>query len=300
MSRAATKPVSSCLRHFGTSWVLISQDKAACVMDYGSADVVRRTRELVDRGEVRSIEGLWITHYHDDHVDFVPEFLEAFQCPCITDGAVAQVITDPLAWRLPCFSPKKAQVDRVTCNGESWRWHEFKMTAYHLPAQTLYHSGLLVEGQRTRMLFVGDSFTPAGIEDYCAQNRCWLGRDVGFDRCIVLIEEVKPIHLFNCHVDKALAFTADECRFMRANLARREETFGLLVAWDHANDGTDDSWVRCYPYEQRVEAGDMFYPSDVVFPSQISDYNAYFAKVITKIGQRNSACSLTRSFSRLL
>lgn len=174
MSRAATKPVPSCLRHFGTSWVLISQDKAACVMDYGSADVVRRTRELVDRGEVRSIEGLWITHYHDDHVDFVPEFLEAFPCPCITDGAVAQVITDPLAWRLPCISPKKAQVDRVTCNGESWRWHEFKMTAYHLPAQTLYHSGLLVEGQRTRMLFVGDSFTPAGIEDYCAQNRCWL------------------------------------------------------------------------------------------------------------------------------
>jgi hypothetical protein len=43
---------------------------------------------------------------------------------------------------------------------------------------------------------------------------------------------------------------------MRENLARREELFGRLVPWNHANYGMDDSWVRCHPYEQRTKAGE--------------------------------------------
>jgi hypothetical protein len=105
------------------------------------------------------------------------------------------------------------------------------------------------------MLFVGDSFTMAGIDDYCAQNRNWLGRGTGFDRCIAMVEELKPTHIFNCHVTNAFTFTADECRFMRANLAERERQFGELFAWDHANYGMDESWVRCQPYEQQAAVG---------------------------------------------
>jgi len=251
-----SKPAPSCLAHYGTTWVVISQDKAAFVMDCGSPRVVETLKRLIDQGQLRTVEGLWVTHYHDDHVDAIPAFQKAFDCPCITDRAVAQVITDPPAWRLPCISPNKVRVDRATTDGQSWSWHEFKMTAYHFPGQTLYHAGLLVEGQGVRMLFVGDSFTPSGIDDYCAQNRTWLGRGVGFDRCIALIEELKPTHIFNCHVDQAFEFTSDQCRFMRENLARREVSFGRLVPWDHANYGVDDSWVRCHPYEQQARPGE--------------------------------------------
>lgn len=35
-----------------------------------------------------------------------------------------------------------------------------------------------------------------------------------------------------------------------------------------------------------LKAGGMFYLRDVVFPSQISDYDAYFAKVIRNIGEK--------------
>ena len=129
------------------------------------------------------------------------------------------------------------------------------MTAYHFPGQTLYHSGLFVEGQGVRMLFVGDSFTPAGIDDYCSQNRNWLGRGVGFDRCIQLVEKLQPTHIFNCHVGEAFDFTPEQCRFMRANLAEREGLYGQLVPWDHANYGMDEPWVRCHPYEQRAKPG---------------------------------------------
>ncbi len=248
-------PVPDCLRHFGTTWMLVSKDKAALVMDCGSPRAVDTIKGMIEKGEVRTVEGLWVTHYHDDHVNAIPQFQEAFDCPCIADGHVARVISDPMAWRLPCISPSRARVDRVTTDGQSWQWHEFKLTAFHLPGQTLYHGGLLAEKGDLRMLFVGDSFTAAGIDDYCSSNRNWLGPDIGFDRCIRLIERLKPTHLFNCHVNHAFRFTPDQCRFMRENLAGREELFGRLVPWDHANYGTDEPWVRCDPYEQTAEPG---------------------------------------------
>lgn len=263
------KPVPACLRHIGTTWILVSKDKAAFVMDCGGPGVVKAIRDLVAKGEIRSVEGLWVTHYHDDHVDAIPEFQKAFDCPCITDSHVAEVITDPLAWRLPCISPNRARVDRWTKDGDSWTWHEFRLTAYHLPGQTLYHSGLLVEGEGLKMLFVGDSFTMAGIDDYCTHNRNWLGPGVGFDRCVALVDKVRPTHIFNCHVNDAFDFTPEECGFMRANLAARRELFGQLIPWDDPNYGMDEPWVRCHPYEQQGKAG-----AEVTFDVVVTNHSS--------------------------
>lgn len=249
------KPAPSCLRHFGTTWTLVSRDKAALVMDCGSPQVVQKLQAMRQAKEIESVEGLWVTHYHDDHVDGIAEFQKAFDCPCIADRHVAEVISDPPAWRLPCISPTRARVDRATQDGESWPWHEFKLTAYHFPGQTLYHGALLVEGDGLRMLFVGDSHTAAGIDDYCAQNRNWLGKGVGFDRCLALLDRLRPTHIFNCHVNDAFDFTSEECRFMRENLVQRERLFGQLFPWDHSNFGMDGSWVRCHPFQQSATPG---------------------------------------------
>ena len=252
----AGKAVPACLRHVGTSWIVLSKDKVAWAMDCGTEQPIKTLQSMLAKQEIHGVEGLWVTHYHDDHVDAIPAFQKAFpSCPCITDRSVAEVISNPMSWRLACISPSRARVDRATKDGESWPWHEFKLTAYHFPGQTLYHAGLFVEGEGLRMLFVGDSFTPAGIDDYCAYNRNWLGQGVGFDRCIALIERLQPTHIFNCHVAKAFDFTAEECRFMRANLAERERLLGQLVPWDHANYGMDEPWLRCDPYEQKAKAG---------------------------------------------
>jgi glyoxylase-like metal-dependent hydrolase (beta-lactamase superfamily II) len=249
------KPVPSCLRHTGTTWVLLSRDRAAFVMDCGSDRVVEELRKLIKKGTIRSVEGLWITHFHDDHVDGVPAFQKAFDCPTIATRRVAEVVREPLAWRLPCISPARCRVDKVPEDGESWRWREFTLTAFDFPGQTLHHGGLLAERGDLRMFFSGDSFTPGGIDDYCAQNRNWLGRGVGFDRCLALMQKLRPTHIFNCHVPDAFDFTPDQLRQMRANLAERETLFGKLVPWEHANFGTDASWVRCQPYEQQARAG---------------------------------------------
>jgi glyoxylase-like metal-dependent hydrolase (beta-lactamase superfamily II) len=248
-------PVPDCLRHFGTTWMLVAKSGAALVMDVGSNRQVEQIQEMLDRGEITSVDALWVTHYHFDHTDGIPLFQQTFDCACYTDKQLAAVLQEPRAWRLPCLAPEAIRVDHPLEDGHSWQWQEFKLTSYFYPGQTLYHAALLAERDDLRMLFVGDSHTMGGNDDYCAQNRNLLGRGKGFQYCLQLVEKLKPTHMFNCHVNDAFTFTADEIRFMHKTLDRREQLFGELFPWDHANYGTDASWVRCAPYTQTVRPG---------------------------------------------
>ncbi|MCH5378184.1 MAG: MBL fold metallo-hydrolase, partial [Planctomycetes bacterium] len=164
-------PVPECLRHFGTTWMLIADDGAALVMDVGSTGMVTRLQQMLDRGEIGSIDALWVTHYHFDHTDGIPQFQQTFDCPCYTDRRLADVITRPRAWRLPCLAAESVRVDHPLEDGHSWQWHEFKLTSFYYPGQTMYHAALLAERDDLRMLFVGDSHTMSGNDDYCAHNR---------------------------------------------------------------------------------------------------------------------------------
>ena len=250
------KPPPDFLRHIGTTWLIISDTKEAFVMDCGSPNVIKQIQQLQSDGEISEVTQFWVTHYHDDHVNAIPEFQETFPCETIADGIVAKVIENPKGYRLPCISPAVTRVDRGTGDGDSWTWNEFTMTAYHFPGQTYYHGGLLVEGRGVRMFFSGDSFTMAGIDDYCSGNRNLLGEGVGYENCIRRIQQLKPTHIFNCHVDPAFDFTDREIEFMLDTLAEREKCYGDLFPWDHANYGMDDQWIRCCPYEQDVAPGE--------------------------------------------
>ena len=261
--RPGIKP-PACLRHFGTTWMLVSQTGGAFVMDVGSPDVVENLKRMLADGEIQRIEGLWVTHYHFDHTDGIVAFQQAFDCPCYADRQLADVLTRPAAWRLPCLAPEVIRVDRPMRDGQSWQWHEFAMTSHFFPGQTQYHGGLLAESNEVRMFFVGDSHTMAGIDDYCAHNRNSLGRGLGFEYCLTLIERLEPTHMFNCHVDDAFTFQADEIQFMRKQLDQREQMFGQLVPWDHANFGLDPSWVRADPYRQSAAPGDTVQVSIVI------------------------------------
>lgn len=249
------KPVPAFLQHVSTTWVIVAENKEAFVMDCGTQRVLDALQNWQADGTIIAVTGCWVTHYHDDHVDCMAQFQASYPCPTYADTLVADVVTAPHAYRLPCISPTVVRVDHRTQEGTRWQWNEFQMTAYHFPGQTYYHGGLLVEGRGMRLFFSGDSFTMAGLDDYCSGNRNLLGTGVGYDRCLALLETLQPTHIFNCHVEPAFDFTADEIGQMRTNLALRTEQYGHLLPWDQPNYGLDEHWVRCLPYEQLAQPG---------------------------------------------
>lgn len=265
MPTAPTVPPPDWLRHIGTSWVVISADRAAFVMDCGSADVVAELRQMLSSGEIRRMEGIWVTHYHDDHVHAIEQLVRELElrsdgcsCPVIAVESVAGIISEPMAWRLPCISPTQVKVDFRPRDGESWQWHEFTLTAYEFPGQTLYHGGLSVEGRGHRLIFAGDSFTPTGMDDYCAGNRNLLGPGLGYDKCLSLLERLDADMLFNSHVDVGFRFAPVHYSAMRESLNRRVSLFADLTPWPHPNFATDEAWAHCYPYEQPCTPGQPF------------------------------------------
>ncbi len=240
-----------------TSWLLRSEDGGVFVMDCGSQEAVTHLQSLRAQGAIRGVEGLWITHYHNDHTDGCEELLAAFPCPVYADAAVAEVITRPQAYQLPCLSSVPVPVTRATAHGETWRWREFTLTAYHLPGQTHHHGGLLVEGRGQRLFFAGDSVTPTGIDDYCLANRMPVGAGRGFDFCLRLLRELQPDLIFNAHVPEGFRFTDDQYEDLLATLAARERACAALLPWDQPSYGLDPYWVRAYPYEQRAQPGEQ-------------------------------------------
>jgi len=238
-----------------TSFTVISESGAALLIDCGHDSVLAALQEWLNKGTINAVEGCWVTHYHDDHVDSLHRLANTFGCPIIADTHLSEIIEHPQRFFLPCISPCGAPVARATQDGESWEWHEFRLTAFHFPGQTFYHGGLFVEGHGKTAFFAGDSGAPTGLDDYCAGNRVLLGADRGSRRCLAIWRKLKPDYIINEHQDLGFSFTPEQLDYMDGMLAERERLVTELVPWEDPNFGTDEWWIRTYPYEQEACAG---------------------------------------------
>jgi len=247
-----------------TSFVVVSDSGAALLIDCGNDSVFDTLRQWMREGTIAGIDGCWITHYHDDHVDALRRGWELFRFPILADEHMAEIIEHPLRFFLPCISPVSVPVSRKTRNGQSWDWHEFRLTGFHFPGQSLYHGGLLVEGHGTKVFFAGDSGAPSGLDDYCCGNRNFLGADRGFRRCINIWRQVRPDFILNQHQEEAFVFDDRTLEYLDTMLVEREQIFSRLLPWAHPDFGTDEHWVRTYPYEQTAPAGSSL-AIDVLF-----------------------------------
>jgi glyoxylase-like metal-dependent hydrolase (beta-lactamase superfamily II) len=240
-----------------TTWALVAENRHALLIDvFGPGDLAAAGKLLAD-GRIAAYDGIWVTHYHYDHLDTIAEAALEFDCPVITDQIMAPILECPEDWFLTCLSPNVVRVDRATADGETWRWENYTLTAYHFPGQTLYHSGLFaVPDDGETLFFAGDAVTPTGIDDYCTWNRNWLGHNVGLDYCLRLLRDLDPDLVFNQHVEFGFRFSEDAYGFMLDQLAEREDLFGAMLPWEHPNFGTDEYWVHAWPYEQTAAPDD--------------------------------------------
>ena len=242
------------LEPYGTSRALLADDRSIFLLDC-AGDCPRVIQQKQEQGNITSVDGVWITHYHDDHVGAINTLRSQQGCPVIVHERMQDILRRPSAYLMPCLYHEPVEVDQTLITEESWEWKEFRLTAYDFPGQSYYDAALLVERDGISILFVGDSMTPGGLDDYCCFNRNLLGKGLGYQHCLTLLDEIQPDLLVNQHVAKAFTFSAQQRSEMRELLQKRVELFRQLFPWTHPNFALDHQWVRCYPYAQAAHAG---------------------------------------------
>lgn len=239
------------------SRLLLSEDGAGFLIDCGSDAIIAEVAKLVQEGRLSGLDGVYITHYHDDHTDRVAELIRQFQCPVYSCRELTDVLEHPEAYRLPAMTSDGIANLTSLAHGQKKRWKEFDLTSYYFPGQTLYHGALLVErddGQK--IFFIGDSFTPSGMDDYCLLNRNLLHEDAGYFYCLDLLLKMPQDYLLvNQHVVETFRFNRPQLEHMMEVLEKRTEILADLFPWDEPNYGIDERWARMHPYSQKVKAG---------------------------------------------
>lgn len=260
-------PYARTIRNAPPDWIVpihnsrlvISRDRTGLLIDCGSRAIIAEIRKLREQGKLRTIDGLFITHYHDDHTDKVNEFLQEYDCPVYATAILEDVLRRPGAYRLPCVTANAIERLAIVPDGHRRRWKEFMLTFYDFPGQTIYHDALLVEKDGgEKIFFIGDSFTPSGLDDYCLQNRNLLREGEGYFYCLDLLKRSIPPNalLINQHVLEPFRFDAAQIDHLTDTLAKRRAILSDLLPWDEPNFGIDERWARIHPYGQEVRTGD--------------------------------------------
>lgn len=251
MSMAETLPLPGWIRPIGNSRLIVSESGEAWLVDCGYDKVIEELEELRRQDMITRLAGIFVTHYHDDHTDRVAQCAARFNCPVYAEERQRTVLEQPWRFYLPCLTTEPVRRIEARRHGGRMKWREFELTFLDFPGQTYYHSALLVRraGNQT-VCFIGDSFTPSGLDDYCLRNRCLLGDDDGYLRCLRLLEELPPrTFLINQHVEPMFRFSRAQIEFMKASMERRRAAVAELTPWPHPSFAVDDQWVRFDPYE---------------------------------------------------
>jgi glyoxylase-like metal-dependent hydrolase (beta-lactamase superfamily II) len=237
------------------SRLLVSRSGAAYLIDCGNKGILEQVQRLQKEGRFRAVEGIYVTHYHSDHTNAVAEAAEVLRCPVYACREMKDILERPEAYAMPVETAIPIRPVTATGEGQTQRWHEFEFTYSHYPGQTWYHGGLLVkkDGGET-VFFVGDSFTPTGMDDYCLLNRNFVTPEKGYTQCIDVLKRTGG-WLVNQHVEPMFRYSPAQVELMRTNFAGRAKLFRALFPWDDPNFGLDAQWARFYPYSMEARPG---------------------------------------------
>lgn len=245
-------------KHIGTTKLLVSDDGHGFALDVGSPKMMETLKQAIEDGLVKSIEGIFATHAHNDHTAAIAAAAKEFNCPVYTVKEVADVLEKPGAWFLPGVTENVVDKVAVKKDGEKMKWRGFELTFNFYPGQMYNHAALLAEKPgHDPVFFIGDSFSPSGIDDYCLMNRNLMREDTGYLYCFKKVRELpKGSWLVNQHIPHLFRFTDTEMEYLEGRYKERVKMLEELIAWDDVNYGIDEQWAWFYPYGCEAKAGD--------------------------------------------
>jgi glyoxylase-like metal-dependent hydrolase (beta-lactamase superfamily II) len=258
-------PISSVLQTVPPAWymhinntnLVLAKDSSAFLIDCGTKSAFEQMLKLKQSGRLKSIDGIFITHYHDDHTNFINAVVKEFNCPVYVTRELKDILENPAAYHMPCLTTDPIPNLTIVQNDQKMLWKEFTLTFLFFPGQTLYHDAVLVNNiNGESIFFIGDSFTPYGIDDYCLLNRNLQSPGTGYFYCLDILKKLPGnVLLANQHVAPLFAFSRQQLDLMTNLLIERNAILKDMFPWDDINYGLDEQWVRVYPYGQKVKPG---------------------------------------------
>ena len=248
-------------RHIGTTKLLLSKEGAGFVLDVGGKASLDGLKQVLADGLVTGIEGIWVTHLHNDHTKAVAEAQREFGCPVYAVRQVAGALMRPGEFFTPGLTSNAVDEVTILKDGEKIKWREYDFTARYFPGQMRAHGGLLVEKpDHDPVFFIGDSFSPSGIDDYCLMNRNLMREDEGYLRGFRILREETPAKtwLVNQHIPHLFRFSEKELDWLEGCYRERIKMIAEFIPWDDVNFAIDEQWSWTFPYGQEVKAGQEF------------------------------------------
>ena len=240
-----------------TSRLIMSETGAGFLLDCGSNRVIESIEELIEQQAVDKVEGIFVTHFHDDHTDAVANAAKVFQCPVYATREYSDVLEQPAAFHLPAMTENPIPNITVMKDGAKMKWHEYTFTFHFFPGQAFYHGAMLVEkaGEKP-VFFIGDAFAPSGFDDYCVLNRNLLHDNQGYLLCLNKIRDAGDCWLINEHIRHVFQFNSRELDHLTRRYQKRRELIRETTAWDDPNYAVDEQWAVFYPRSETISATD--------------------------------------------
>ncbi len=243
--------------HINNTNLVFAEDSSAFLIDCGTKGALDKMLKLRRSGRLKSLEGIFITHYHDDHTDLINDVVKEFNCPVYVTRELKDILENPASYHMPCLTTDPIPNLTIIQDGQKMLWKDFTMTFCFFPGQTLYHDAILFEKNNGETIFfIGDSFTPSGIDDYCLLNRNLVHQGTGYLYCLDILKKLpENVLLANQHVEPLFIFSRQQLDHMINLLVERNAILKDMFPWDNPNYGVDEQWIKVYPYGQKATQG---------------------------------------------
>ncbi|MFV2063619.1 MAG: MBL fold metallo-hydrolase [Chloroflexota bacterium] len=252
------------------TYALVADDGRTMLMDYGFpswdhlfADkrfVEHSLAELGPLAGIKSVDVVVPSHYHDDHLAGVPWLQRTHGTQAWIYDRFADLVTRPSEWKVPCLLEEPIRVDRALADGERVTFADWSFEVFHMPGHTWWAMGLVGEIDGTRVALTGDNLLAGALSPLRSaypiyRNRMRIDsiatgvrRLIDFEPELLLTGHTGAIEVTPGLLDDFIGWAQQiEGAFRR-----------LCVVPEMVNESLDPDFVVCFPYLQRVVAGETF------------------------------------------
>jgi len=156
-------------------YLLLSPHGEAMLIDMQPHDLPQLEKLLAKVGDP-PVTVAMATHYHSDHANGLNPAREHFGAKVALHPLVAEPLRNPHEWNVPWQMDESVEPDELLPMDGPWSWSGLDFNIAHLPGQTWWHAGWLVELDGQRIAFTGDTYqTPSrwhGTGGFCSYNGC--------------------------------------------------------------------------------------------------------------------------------